>query len=63
MVEDKINKEKHYPKFANFCEYLFWSYARSAMPLCCAKNLQMLCAVDGTESKSIFQRIIIITTL
>ena len=36
MAEDikTEQKEKHYPKFANFGEYLFWSYA----------NLQMLCA-------------------
>ena len=35
-VGQNINKDsgKHYPKFANFGEYLFWSYA----------NLQMLCA-------------------
>ena len=45
-VGQNINKEngKRHPKFANFGEYLFWSYARSAMPLCPAKNLQMLCA-------------------
>ena len=28
------NQAKRYPKFANFGEYLYWSYA----------NLQMLCA-------------------
>ena len=35
-VGQNINKDsgKRYPKFANFGEYLFWSYA----------NLQMLCA-------------------
>ena len=35
-TDQNINKEndKRYPKFANFGEYLFWSYA----------NLQMLCA-------------------
>ena len=30
----KQKSEKRFPKFANFGEYLFWSYA----------NLQMLCA-------------------
>ena len=33
-INNKEKKEKRYPKFANFGEYLFWSYA----------NLQMLCA-------------------
>ena len=35
-ADQRIKKQegKHYPKFANFGEYLFWSYA----------NLQMLCA-------------------
>ena len=28
--------------FQNFGEYLYYAYARSALPLCCAKNLQML---------------------
>ena len=38
-ADQNINKEngKRYPKFANFGEYLFWSYARSAMPLCMGK--------------------------
>lgn len=35
MANDQNNiQTKRYPKFANFGEYLFWSYA----------NLQMLCA-------------------
>ena len=33
---------KKYPSFNNFGEYLYYAYARSALPLCCAKNLQML---------------------
>ena len=36
--------EKRYPRFSNFGKLLFYSYARSAMPLCYAKNVQMLCA-------------------
>ena len=47
MTDDKniIEKnEERYPRFANFGEMLFWSYARSALPICLAKNLQMLVA-------------------
>ena len=33
-IQIKQKSEKRFPKFANFGEYLFWSYA----------NLQMLCA-------------------
>lgn len=33
-IQMKQKSEKRFPKFANFGEYLFWSYA----------NLQMLCA-------------------
>ena len=34
VIQIKQKSEKRFPKFANFGEYLFWSYA----------NLQMLCA-------------------
>ena len=33
-IQKRQKSEKRFPKFANFGEYLFWSYA----------NLQMLCA-------------------
>lgn len=36
LISKKDTKEKRFPKFANFGEYLFWSYA----------NLQMLCAAS-----------------
>ena len=44
MAEDQgsvQNRDKKYPKFANFGEYLFYSYA----------NLQMLCAALNMGKK------------
>ena len=41
LISKKNTKEKRFPKFANFGEYLFWSYA----------NLQMLCAALNMGKK------------
>lgn len=41
-IQIKQKSEKRFPKFANFGEYLFWSYA----------NLQMLCdAINMGKAK------------
>ena len=41
IISKKNTKEKRFPKFANFGEYLFWSY----------DNLQMLCAALNMGKK------------